>query len=321
MVTASRHSRLAFFERLLPFRLLVTLILITGIPFWYPESYRLLGENALGLVHAHVAFGIVLVLAAVWHYRKVGSRPSLKTLLQVSVRRNRPHTGALVTKLIPLCISALLISGIGLVFSRVAPPALGEFFLYVHGAVSLFLIVLLGFAGIGFATKKRPMPQSVDAGENEWHGRITPEAGDLPLTQPAIQNKTESFLRVFGLTLKQSRLRLFLEDYRWAVQCKDVFSDKHAPDAVFTPGDYLISIYMKYFTFSGWIGRSVFSGQGLTDSHIREMCCVFHGYASSAHRKDFDDEIACQEFMAGYGRFILSEMGLVPDNDISGPKE
>jgi len=310
MVTAFPHGWLVRFppgmKRLLPFRLLVGLLLMTGIPFWFPATYRDSGGNGLGLVHVHVAFGIILALVAAWHYRKVESRPSLGALLDVSVKGNG------FASLIPLCVAAILISGIGLVFSRIAPPVLAKAFLYVHGAGSSLLIVLLLWAGVAGAMKKARMGTG-SSSDDDWRSRIIPGVFELPLTHASVPNKIEGFLQIFGLILKQSKLRLFFEDYRRVVQCKDVFSDHNTPDTTFTPGDYLISIYLKYFTISGWINRGVFSGKGLTAKHVDAMSSLFYGYVPFNRCRDFDDGVAHQGLMAKYGRFILSEMGIVPN--------
>jgi hypothetical protein len=313
MVTASRHGVLAHFpramDRFLPFRLFVGLLLFSGIPFWFPA---LLGENASGLLHIHVVFGILLALLAAWHYRNAESRPSVAQILHVSIPNNKATTDAFVAELIPLCIAALLFSGIGLVFARIAPPIFIKFFLYVHGAGSSLLFVLLSYAGFRFAARKKT-PQSVNGKENEWRSRVIPGVFGLPLTHASVPNKVEGFLQIFGWILKQSKLRLFFEDYRRVVQCKDIFSDQNAPDAEFTPGDYLISIYLKYFTVSGWVNRGVFSGKGLTARHIDAMSSLFYGYVPFNRCRDFDDGVAHQGLMAKYGRFILSEMGIVPN--------
>jgi hypothetical protein len=295
------------------FGFLTGLLALTGLPFVIPLTLRLVGNNTLGLLHLHVMFGMVLAAAVAWYCRKAESRALLTRLWHGSIPRSASPAGAALAKLLLLCFGALLISGIGLVFVKFLPHFIVRIFLYVHGAGSSLLFVLMGFWGVLFVTKGKAMKRLSGTDTDAWRNRIIPGVFELPLTHAVVHNKVEGFLQVFGWILKQSKLRMFLDDYRRVVPCKDIFNGATGTETTFTPGDYLISIYVKYFMTSGWLDRGVFSGNGLTARHIDKMASLFYGYVPFNRCRDFDDGVAHQGLMAKYGRFILSEMGIVPN--------
>lgn len=301
------------------FRLLIGSLVATGAVLWSSTLVRLFEGISLEILYLHCLAGIVFCFVLARALSKSVAGFSVSTVWSFPFFPGGSRFSPVVSRLMALAVAALLFSGAGLLFARFAPRVLTGACLYVHGTAGLLFIALLGPSAFSSVAAKLRQWRRPAIEKKELPGTIKPGVFEQPQANWTIENRTERFLQVFGTILKKSGLRLFIEDYKRAVPGRDIFQDgksciaareKTRPE--FTPGDYLISIYRKYFTISGWIQRGLFSGKGLTAKHLEDMCSLCFGYIVNGASMDRDDGLARQGLMAKYGRFIFAEMGILP---------
>jgi len=297
----------------------IALLFATGALFWLPFVYRLFGNQSLDLLHFHIVIGIVFFLivaiqtktgkSSIINFDFVSKENVLGLGFLTKLENSR-----LYRKLISVCLSLLLFSGIFLVFAQILPKFICAFFIYIHGIGSFILMGTLVLIGLRFSLQKAMSIQNTSAAE-KWPDMVDPREFEIRLTPATIANTSERFIQIFSMVLKNSKLRLFLDHYHRAVDCQDIFKakqDGQSQSPTFTSGDYIISIYQKYFTASGWAHRETLNGPILTNSHIADMSKVFYQYIPCSRCGDIDEQVSQQGLMAKFGRFLLAEMGIQP---------
>jgi hypothetical protein len=311
---------LAVLYRSALFKVSIGALVLTGVLFWFPGVFKLFENVSLEIVYAHCFFGVCLGLSLARAFKKAGPGFSLFALWTLLFSGNSPRLRRIVYRTALVSVAFLLVSGAELLVARIAPQKLTSAFLYLHGLGGFLFFASLVFAAVLIAIEKKPAPSAAPEIADEWPCRINPGSFDMQLTSSTAPGNAQRFVQVFGMILKQSKLRLFFDGYGRAVKCQDIFKNAEGlREALpgeeigrFNPGDYIISIYRKYFTLQGLMQRELLSTPGLIDKHIDEMAETFYGYVPCSRCGDEQEIDSQQGLMARYGRFVLAELGIRP---------
>ncbi len=305
----------------LSIKLLIFMLLLTGIPAWFPVFYSVLGSYSMGLLHLHITLGIVLIVTGVLIIITQRKKEdfSLKGLVWPTPEAPAEFSGSpFIRNAIVFSLLLLIITGPGLIFGGIIPRKLLQVLIYGHGTGSLLLIFLIVITGVRFVTHKTKVSEQSEP-YGEWFHHVTPGLFNLTIAYTDDQRKSERFLESFGKVLKYSRIKIFLDDYTKRVTCKDIFADKAISTGSiddfcrkYSSADCLISVYYRYFTLSGWLMGWFSSGRGLTDNHVDCMSSLFFGYTPCSNCGDFGREGESHALFAKYGRFIIGDLGFEP---------
>ncbi len=173
------------------------------------------------------------------------------------------------------------------------------------------MIPLLDQESIQKAKKQTKKPETIE--KQKLNVRYNVEA-------PMMEGRVERFLEVFGAILKHSSYGLTLDHYmrtsakcaRCAVSCMLYEATGDPKDVPCYRSALLIDIYRRHFTLAGSLKAKILGDPGLTEEIIEEMADSF--YNCTACRKCVLDCPAGIDhgLMTHLGRYILSEIGIVP---------
>ncbi|MBN2039980.1 MAG: (Fe-S)-binding protein [Spirochaetes bacterium] len=149
------------------------------------------------------------------------------------------------------------------------------------------------------------------------------------IENPLEHDRVRRFLDIFSAILETSNYRYILDLYsRVTMKCSRCASECQIYQATNDPKDIpchrtsiLLKIYKRHFTLGGWLKAKFTGGSGLTEKDIDEMLesywnctgcgrCVLYCPLGIDHR-----------IILRLGRYILSEMGIVPKNLLVSTRE
>lgn len=144
-----------------------------------------------------------------------------------------------------------------------------------------------------------------------------------------IADRPRRFLEVFASILKHTNYRLALDQYirvttrcsRCAVACPIYDATKDPRDIPCYRSELLLSVYRRHFTVSGILRARVLGDPGLTDEKIQEMADSFYN-CTACRRCHFDCPMGIDHALVTHlGRYILSEIGIVPRGLVVSTRE
>ena len=136
------------------------------------------------------------------------------------------------------------------------------------------------------------------------------EAGDRP----------RRFLEAFAAILKHTNYRLALDHYvrvsakcsRCTANCQVYQATGDDRDVPCYRSELLLSVYRRHFTVSGVLRGRILGDPGLTDERVQEMAESFYN-CTACRRCHFSCPMGVDHALITHvGRYILSEIGIVP---------
>ena len=135
-----------------------------------------------------------------------------------------------------------------------------------------------------------------------------------------VSDRPRRFLEAFAAILKHTNYRLALEHYirvsakcsRCTTQCQVYVATGDTKDIPCYRSELLLSVYRRHFTISGVLRGRILGDPGLTDQTIQEMAGAFYN-CTACRRCYFECPMGIDHgLLAHLGRYILSEIGIVP---------
>jgi Fe-S oxidoreductase len=136
----------------------------------------------------------------------------------------------------------------------------------------------------------------------------------------AVDDRPRRFLEAFAAILKHTNYRVALDHYcrvtakcaRCSVACQVYAATDDPHDVPCHRSELLLSVYRRHFTVSGILRARLLGDLGLTDDTIQQMAATF--YDCTACRRCYAE---CpmgidHALVTHLGRYILSEIGIVP---------
>jgi Fe-S oxidoreductase len=135
-----------------------------------------------------------------------------------------------------------------------------------------------------------------------------------------VSDRPRRFLEAFAAILKHTNYRLALDHYirvsakcsRCTTNCQVYIATGDATDIPCYRSELLLSVYRRHFTISGVLRGRILGDPGLTDEKIQEMAGAFYN-CTACRRCYFECPMGIDHgLLAHLGRYILSEIGIVP---------
>ena len=135
-----------------------------------------------------------------------------------------------------------------------------------------------------------------------------------------VRERPRRFLEAFAAILKHTNYRLALDHYirvtakcaRCATSCQIYMATGDNRDIPCYRSELLLSVYRRHFTISGILRGRVLGDPGLTDAKIQEMADAFYN-CTACRRCSFECPAGIDHGLITHlGRYILSEIGIVP---------
>jgi Fe-S oxidoreductase len=133
-------------------------------------------------------------------------------------------------------------------------------------------------------------------------------------------DRPRRFLEAFAAILKHTNYRLALDHYmrvtakcsRCSVKCQVFVATGDTNDIPCHRSELLLSVYRRHFTVSGVLRGRILGDPGLTDERIQEMADSFYN-CTACRRCHFECPMGIDHALLTHlGRYILSEIGIVP---------
>ncbi len=137
---------------------------------------------------------------------------------------------------------------------------------------------------------------------------------------PIEHDRVKAFLDVFAAILEHSNYRPLLDLYaRGRIRCAQCAAECQIYQATNDPKDIpcyrtdlLLRIYQRHFTVAGWLKSKFIGGSALTEADIDEMLATFY-HCTACRRCTLYCPMGIDNGLITHlGRYILSEMGIVP---------
>ncbi len=140
------------------------------------------------------------------------------------------------------------------------------------------------------------------------------------IEKPLEHKRTQAFLEVFAAILQHSNYKFILDIYsrvsmkcgRCAVECQLHQVSGKPEDIPCYRTSLLINIYKRHFTLGGWMKSKWTGGSGLTEADIDEMLRTFYECTACRRCTLYCPMGIEHGLMTHLGRYILSEIGIVP---------
>ncbi|RJO63794.1 MAG: (Fe-S)-binding protein [Myxococcales bacterium] len=138
--------------------------------------------------------------------------------------------------------------------------------------------------------------------------------------KPETEGRPRRFLEIFAAILKHTNYRFVLDHYirvsakcsRCATACQVYLATGDDRDIPCHRSELLLSVYRRHFTMSGILRGRLTSDPGLTDEKIQEMAESFYN-CTACRRCSLECPVGIDHGLVTHlGRYILSEMGIVP---------
>lgn len=180
---------------------------------------------------------------------------------------------------------------------------------------------------MGSVMKSLSRPMTAEEREKAYSTRKKPEVMDrqqLPVRYHVedfdVTGRPRRFLEAFASILRHTNYRLALDHYirvtarcaRCAVACPVYDATQDARDVPCYRSELLLSVYRRHFTISGILRARLLGDPGLTDEKIQEMADSFYN-CTACRRCHFECPVGVDHALITHlGRYILSEIGIVP---------
>ncbi len=137
---------------------------------------------------------------------------------------------------------------------------------------------------------------------------------------PLEHGRVRAFLDAFAAILEHSNYKFILDTYtRISMKCSRCSSKCQIYEVTNDPkdipcyrSDILLRIYKRHFTLEGWIKSKLMGGSSLTDDDIDEMLDSYY-HCTACRRCTLYCPMGIEHGLITHlGRYILSEMGIVP---------
>ncbi|MFH1759651.1 MAG: (Fe-S)-binding protein [bacterium] len=137
---------------------------------------------------------------------------------------------------------------------------------------------------------------------------------------PLESGRVREFLDIFAVILEHSNYKYILDTYsRISMKCSRCASECQLYQATGNPEDIpcyrtniLLRIYKRHFTLSGWLKDKFIGGSELTETDIDEMLDSYY-HCTACRRCTFFCPMGIEHGLITHlGRYIMSEMGIVP---------
>lgn len=135
-----------------------------------------------------------------------------------------------------------------------------------------------------------------------------------------VEDRPRRFLEAFAAILKHSNYRLALDHYirvtakcaRCSVACQVYEATGDQRDVPCYRSELLLSVYRRHFTVSGVLRGRLLGDPGLSDEQVQEMADAFYN-CTACRRCHFECPMGIDHALITHlGRYILSEIGIVP---------
>jgi len=135
-----------------------------------------------------------------------------------------------------------------------------------------------------------------------------------------VAGRPRRFLEAFAAILKHSNYRLALDHYirvsvrcsRCSARCQVYLATGDDRDIPCYRSELLLSVYRRHFTVSGLLKGRIFGDPGLTDDRVQEMADSFYD-CTACRRCHLQCPMGIDHALITHlGRYILSEIGIVP---------
>jgi hypothetical protein len=311
-------------ESLFPWKLLAVLILLflTGFLLALWPIFRSIENITFELVFLHDAFGLVFLLACfitLRKYKDTGYAQAVKRIWEWPISQNLSFLQKISFKGILVCCAITIFSGFVLMLGPLIHKKGLAIFIYLHGTGFLVSLPFLVVYSACF-TYTKFIKSRVKESKGKENQLLAPISYGINLTNIEQKDSAKKFLEIFGSILKHSRLRYFFTDSIKTGYYRNVFTDKEAfgfkstdfQNKQYNAGEYLVSIYRRYFTLLGWLGGWIFPEQYLRDEDIPFLAQEFYSYIPCSISGLLNTTQGNNALMAKYGRYILGEMGIKP---------
>jgi Fe-S oxidoreductase len=135
-----------------------------------------------------------------------------------------------------------------------------------------------------------------------------------------VGDRPRKFLEAFAAILKHTNYRLALDQYahvsakcsRCTSKCQIFLATGNERDMPCKRSELLLNVYRRHFTVSGVLRGRILGDPGLADEQIQEMAEGFYN-CTACRRCHFECPMGIDHaLMTHLGRYILSEIGIVP---------
>ena len=135
-----------------------------------------------------------------------------------------------------------------------------------------------------------------------------------------VGDRPRKFLEAFAAILKHTNYRLALDQYahvsakcsRCTAKCQVFLATGDDKDIPCHRSELLLYVYRRHFTISGILRGRILGDPGLTDERVQEMAESFYN-CTACRRCHFECPMGIDHAMMTHlGRYILSEIGIVP---------
>ena len=135
-----------------------------------------------------------------------------------------------------------------------------------------------------------------------------------------VHDRARRFLEAFAAILKHTNYRVALDHYvrinakcsRCTVKCQIYLATGDQQDIPCFRSELLLSVYRRHFTIAGVLRARLLGDPGLTDGKVREMAEAFYN-CSACRRCHFECPMGIDHgLLTHLGRYILSEIGIIP---------
>jgi Fe-S oxidoreductase len=136
----------------------------------------------------------------------------------------------------------------------------------------------------------------------------------------AVHDRPRRFLEAFAAILKHTNYRVALDQYvrvsakcsRCTVKCQVYLATGDEQDIPCYRSELLLSVYRRHFTVAGVLRARLLGDPGLTDNKVQEMADAFYN-CTACRRCHFECPMGIDHgLLTHLGRYILSEIGIIP---------
>jgi len=135
-----------------------------------------------------------------------------------------------------------------------------------------------------------------------------------------VHDRARRFLEVFAAILKHTNYRVALDHYvrvsakcsRCTVKCQVYLATGDEQDIPCYRSELLLSVYRRHFTVAGVLRARLLGDAGVTDDKVQEMAGAFYN-CTACRRCHFECPMGIDHgLLTHLGRYILSEIGIIP---------
>ena len=149
------------------------------------------------------------------------------------------------------------------------------------------------------------------------------------IENPVEHGRVKEFLNIFAAILESSSYKYILDLYsrvnmkcsRCASECQLYQATNDSRDIPCYRSTILLRIYKRHFTLSGWLRAKLTGGSELSERDIDEMLETYWNCTACGRCVLYCPLGIDHRIIVRLGRYILSEMGIVPKNLLISTRE